>query len=273
MEPHPGALRAAAAAGAEIAPDVATLFARCDPVMLMLADADAIRAVLGVGTPTLRQRVDGRTVVQMGTIGLSDSRTLADAVAEAGGTYVEAPVSGSRKQAEAGQLVAMLAGPPGQAAYVAPLLAPVCGEVIDCGAVPGGLAMKLAVNTALIAMITGLAESVHFAQHLGVPLARLAETLLAGPMANDVLRVKLPKLVASDWRTQPPYTTCTTTAGSSCGLPRPAALPRLCWQPARRSTLAPSTPDWASERGVAVRQTFEETVSSAVDERRSTGPL
>ena len=27
-------------------------------------------------------------------------------------------------------------------------------------------------------------------------------SLLAGPMANDVLRIKLPKLVAADWSTQ-----------------------------------------------------------------------
>ena len=198
----PGRCAPLQAAGAQTAPDLDSLFSRCDPVLLMLADAEAIRAVLGVGSPALGQRVGGRTVVQMGTIGLADSRALADAVSAAGGTYVEAPVSGSRKPAEAGQLVAMLAGPPGPAARVAPLLAPMCREVIDCGPVPGGLAMKLAVNTALIAMVTGLAEAVHVAHHLGVPLARLAETLLAGPMANDVLRVKLPKLVAADWSTQ-----------------------------------------------------------------------
>ena len=190
------------AAGASVAPDLDTLFQHCDAVVLMLADAPAIRAVLGVGSPLLAQRVSGRTVVQMGTIGLEDSARLAEAVEQAGGIYVEAPVSGSRKPAEAGQLVAMVAGPPGATATIAPLLAAMCRQVIDCGAVPGALAMKLAVNTALIAMVTGLAEAVHLAQRLGVPLERLAETLLAGPMANDVFRVKLPKLVAAEWSPQ-----------------------------------------------------------------------
>lgn len=190
------------AAGARVAPDPDTLFRHCDTVVLMLADAPAIRAVLGVDRPLLARRVAGRTVVQMGTIGLEDSAALAEAVTQAGGTYVEAPVSGSRKPAEAGELVAMVAGPTESAERVAPLLAPMCRQVIDCGAVPGGLAMKLAVNTALIAMVTGLAEAVHLAQRLGVRLDRLAETLLAGPMANDVLRVKLPKLIAADWTTQ-----------------------------------------------------------------------
>lgn len=157
------------AAGAEVAADLDTLFQRCDTVVLMLVDAPAIRAVLGVGGPGLAQRVSGRTVVQMGTIGLDDSVGLANAIAQAGGTYVEAPVSGSRKPAEAGQLVAMVAGPPGVEATIAPLLAAMCRQVIDCGAVPGALAMKLAVNTALIAMVTGLTEAAHLAQRLGYP--------------------------------------------------------------------------------------------------------
>jgi 3-hydroxyisobutyrate dehydrogenase len=190
------------AAGAHVAPDLDTLFQRCHTVVLMLADAPAIHAVLGVGSPLLAQRVNGRTVVQMGTIGLDDSARLAKVVEQSGGTYVEAPVSGSRKPAESGQLVAMVAGPPGSTATVAPLLAAMCRQVIDCGTVPGALALKLSVNTALIAMVTGLAEAVHLAQRLEVPLDRLAETLLAGPMANDVFRVKLPKLLAEDWSTQ-----------------------------------------------------------------------
>jgi 3-hydroxyisobutyrate dehydrogenase len=190
------------AAGASVAPDLDNLFQRCSTVVLMLADAPAIRTVLGMDSGLLAQRVRGRTVVQMGTIGLDDSVRLADAIAGAGGTYLEAPVSGSRKPAESGQLVAMLAGPPGASAAIAPLLGAMCRQVIECGAVPGALAMKLAVNTALIAMVTGLVEAVHLAQCLGVPLDRLADTLLAGPMANDVFRVKLPKLVAADWGTQ-----------------------------------------------------------------------
>jgi 3-hydroxyisobutyrate dehydrogenase len=53
-----------------------------------------------------------------------------------GGSYVEAPVSGSRLPAEAGRLVAMLAGEPGAVESVRPLLAPMCAEAIACGSVP-----------------------------------------------------------------------------------------------------------------------------------------
>ena len=52
----------------------------------------------------------GRTIVHMGTTSPAYSRGLEADILSAGGRYVEAPVSGSRKPAEAGQLVAMLAG-------------------------------------------------------------------------------------------------------------------------------------------------------------------
>jgi 3-hydroxyisobutyrate dehydrogenase len=89
----------------------------------------------------------------------------------------------------------MLAGDPADVDNVRPLLAPMCRETVDCGAVPGALLMKLSVNIFLITLVTGLAESVHFAQRHDLDLARLVDALAAGPMASDVSRVKAPKLV------------------------------------------------------------------------------
>ena len=98
-----------------------------------------------------------------------------------GGRYVEAPVSGSRKPAEAGQLVAMLAGEPEDVASVRSLLAPMCRDAIACGPVPNALFMKLAVNLFMTAMVTGLAEAAHFAERHGLDLAQLVAVLDAGP--------------------------------------------------------------------------------------------
>ncbi|MEU0463954.1 NAD(P)-dependent oxidoreductase [Amycolatopsis sp. NPDC006131] len=190
------------AAGAAVAGSAAEVCRRADVVFLMLADGAAVDAVLGRGGSGFAANVGGRIVVHMGTTSPEYSRGLAADVAAAGGRYVEAPVSGSRKPAEAGQLVAMLAGEPGAVAEVGPLLAPVCRQVVECGPVPGALLMKLAVNLYLITMVTGLAEATHFAQRQGLDLARFVEVLNAGPMASDVSRVKVAKLVARDFGVQ-----------------------------------------------------------------------
>jgi len=186
------------AAGARPAGSPADVLRRAEVVFLMLADEAATDEVLGRPPAP----VTGRIVVQMGTMSPEWSLRLAADVHAAGGEYVESPVSGSRQPAEAGQLIAMLAGDPAAVDTVRPLLAPMCRETVDCGPVPNGLLMKLAVNLYLITMVTGLAEAAHFADRCGLDLGRFAATLDAGPMASFVSRGKAAKLLADDYSVQ-----------------------------------------------------------------------
>ncbi|WP_181773992.1 NAD(P)-dependent oxidoreductase [Amycolatopsis pittospori] len=198
----PGRASEPVAAGAEAAEDAAELFERCEVVILMVKDAAAVDAVLDRGGPSFAGRVAGRTIVHMGTTAPGYSRGLESELRAAGAKYAEAPVSGSRVPAEAGELVAMLAGEPGVIEEVQELLGPLCREVVHCGPVPNGLLMKLAVNVQLTAVVTGLAETVHFARAHGLDLGLLAGVLGAGQLASPILRVKTPKLAAEDFAPQ-----------------------------------------------------------------------
>jgi 3-hydroxyisobutyrate dehydrogenase len=168
----------------------------------MLADGRAMDTVLARGDRAFADRVNGRTVVHMGTTSPAYSRGLEANIRSVGGRYVEAPVSGSRRPAEAGQLVAMLAGEVNVLVEIRPVLAPMCRETMVCGPVPNALLMKLSVNLFLISLVTGLAEAVHFAENNGLDLEQLVAVLDAGPMASDVSRVKAPKLVGRDFTVQ-----------------------------------------------------------------------
>ena len=189
-------------AGATVAPSVDVVFQLSRTVLLMLANSDAIDDVLGRGTKRFGALVAGRTVVHMGTTSPEYSRALGEDVRAAGGRYVEAPVSGSRKPAEAGQLVGMLAGEPADVEQIRLLLEPVCFQTSWCGDVPSALLMKLSVNLFLITMVTGLAESFNFAQRHGLDLNQFVAVLDAGPMASAVSRGKAGKLVAGDFEVQ-----------------------------------------------------------------------
>jgi len=144
----------------------------------------------------------GRTLVHLGTTAPAYSHGLEADVRAAGGRYVEAPVSGSRGPAEAGELVGMLAGAPDAVAAVRPLLAPICRQTVECGPVPSALTMKLAVNLYLITTVTGLAEAAHFAAVHGLDMNTFRAVLDAGPMASTVSRGKLAKLLAGDFSPQ-----------------------------------------------------------------------
>jgi 3-hydroxyisobutyrate dehydrogenase len=191
-----------AALGAEVAKNLDDLFARCAATVLMLPDGAAIDGVLDRFGPAFAARVGGGLIVNMGTVPPAYSQALAKSIAAAGGRYVEAPVSGSRVPAENGQLVAMVAGAAEDVATVRAMLGPMCRTSFDCGVVPGALGMKLAVNTFLIATVTGLAEAVHFAGRHGLDLRLLTAVLDAGPMASDVSRIKGAKLLAEDFSRQ-----------------------------------------------------------------------
>jgi 3-hydroxyisobutyrate dehydrogenase len=191
-----------AKAGAGIAKDPQEVFQRCEVVILMLRDAEATDILLGRQDVTFGARVEGHTIINMATTSPLYSESLEADIRAHGGQYVEAPVSGSRKPAEAGQLVAMLAGACDAVASVRPLLAPMCRKTVDCGPTPNALIMKFAVNLFMICMVTGLAEAMHFAERHSVDLTRLVTALDASPMASDVSRVKAAKLAAHDFAAQ-----------------------------------------------------------------------
>ena len=190
------------AAGASVAADPGEVFARSQVVIVMVATGDAIDSVLGRGTEAFGRYVAGRTVVLMGTTAPEYSQGLGADIRMAGGAHVEAPVSGSRGPAESGELVAMLAGDQADVDRVRPLLKPMCRETIGCGAVPQALLMKLAVNTFLISMVTGLAEAFHFAAAHGLDAEQLRAVLDAGPMASTVSRTKARMLTEADFEVQ-----------------------------------------------------------------------
>ena len=62
--------------------------------------------------------------------------------------------------------------------------------------------MKLAVNLFLITEVAGLVEAFHFAEGNGLDLELFRSVVDAGPMASDVFRLKLGKLVSGDFTVQ-----------------------------------------------------------------------
>lgn len=143
--------------------------------------------------------LENRLIVQMSTVAPQHSRMLGARVRGKEGRYVEAPVSGSRQPAIAGELIAAVAGDDAEIDRAVPLLDAMCSTIFRCGAPPNALMMKLAVNTFLITPVSGLAESFRFAERHQLDLYLLEEILGVGPMASGVAREKSAKLARQDW--------------------------------------------------------------------------
>jgi 3-hydroxyisobutyrate dehydrogenase-like beta-hydroxyacid dehydrogenase len=76
---------------------------------LAFADDAAARAVLE-GPEGVCAGISGKGYVDMSTLSVEAAIENAALVAKAGGTFVEAPVSGSKAPAEQGQLIFLAAG-------------------------------------------------------------------------------------------------------------------------------------------------------------------
>src|SRR5574340_1570399 len=81
--------------GIRIAQTAEDAISHAKAVLLLLADAAAIRALLF--DQATRRVVTGRTIIQMGTIGPSESGSIRQEIEQLGGRYLEAPVLGDRK--------------------------------------------------------------------------------------------------------------------------------------------------------------------------------
>ena len=170
--------------------------------ILMLLNQVAVDAVLERDTAAFAENVQGKTIIGMGSVDPLYSVGLASDIALAGGTYLEAPVSGSRVPAENGQLVCLLGGDSALADVVAPLLRLMCKDQIYCGAAGDALRMKLAINLYICSSLVALAEATNFARKGGLPLDKFKQAVAAGPLSSDFATIKLPKMIESDFGLQ-----------------------------------------------------------------------
>ncbi len=179
--------------GVRVAATAADAVTRSQVVVLMLTDAAAIRAVLL--TDEVRGLLAGRSVIQMGTIAPSESRALAQDVADLGGEYLEAPVLGSIPEAEAGTLIVMTgASEPALARWRGLLAA--FGGVVHAGEVGQGAALKLAMNQLIAAETAAFALSLALAEREGVPVETFMEVLRASALYAPTFDKKLERMLA-----------------------------------------------------------------------------
>src|ERR1700737_1897208 len=107
-----------------------------------------------------------------------------------GNEYLDAPVSGSVKQAEEGQLVIMAGGEPKAFEQVKPVLERLGKLALLVGGHGAGNTAKLAINTLLGFHAQGLAEAVVFARHHGIETQDLLTLINNSALGNIFIKIK-----------------------------------------------------------------------------------
>jgi 3-hydroxyisobutyrate dehydrogenase len=187
-------------AGALVAASPAEAVRDAEVVITMLPTADVVTSVIFGGgvAPALAQ---GAVWAQMGTIGLTATaeagRRLADVRPDV--LFVDAPVSGSKGPAEAGQLLILASGPPAAARAADPVFSVIGRKTVWLGDAGQGSAMKLAVNAYMSILIEGVAEALELAGRLGIDESKLADCIEGGPLDAPIADAKLHKMERGDY--------------------------------------------------------------------------
>lgn len=176
--------------GAATASSPADLIKQSDIVFLMVTDDQAIHDIFDKSGGLFSANPTGKIIINMSTVSPAVSKEFAAKCGEQGNHYLDAPVSGSVKQADDAQLVIMVGGDEKVFEQVKPVLEKMGRMAIHVGGAGAGNAAKLAVNSLLSFHALGLAEAIVFAQKNGIRTEDLTTILNNGAMANAFMKIK-----------------------------------------------------------------------------------
>jgi 3-hydroxyisobutyrate dehydrogenase len=165
-------------------------------VVTMLADGDATEQVATEALPAV---ADGAIWVQMGTVGVDATDRLAALAADAGVTFVDAPVSGTKQPAEQGTLMVLASGPEPVREELERVFDPVAARVVWVGDVGAGSRLKLVINSWLATLLAGLAEAIALAEGLGLDPARFLDAIDGGPLGPAYASLKGSMMLERDY--------------------------------------------------------------------------
>jgi 3-hydroxyisobutyrate dehydrogenase len=159
-------------------------------ILTMLSDADAVLDVMQGSSGALAGAADGAAWLQMSTIGIAGIERCADLAERHGLGFVDAPVLGTKQPAEQGALVVLASGPEDLHERAAPVFDAVGKRTMWVGETGAGTRLKIAVNTWILSVVEGAAETLALAEGLGLDPSLVLDAVEGGPLDLPYLQMK-----------------------------------------------------------------------------------
>jgi 3-hydroxyisobutyrate dehydrogenase len=174
FDPVPAAAAAARAGGAQVFDTVAEAVAEAEVVITMLPNGDIVKRCYAELLPTARPDT---LLIDSSTISVNDAREVHELAASHGLPQLDAPVSGGVKGAVAGTLAFMVGGEKPAVERARPVLEPMAGKIIHCGAAGAGQAAKVCNNMVLAVQQIAVGEAFVLAEKLGLSAQSLFDVI------------------------------------------------------------------------------------------------
>jgi 3-hydroxyisobutyrate dehydrogenase len=186
--------------GATAAPSPGLLLQQSDVVIIMVSDDPAVREIFTAREGIFSIQTTGKIIINMSTVSPAISREMAYLCGQQGNHYLDAPVSGSVKQAEDGQLVIMVGGDEAIFEKVKPIFEHLGKLAMLVGSNGAGNTAKLAINTLLGIHAQGLAEAIVFARQSVIRPEDLITLINNSALGNDFIKIKGEAIIQNNYK-------------------------------------------------------------------------
>ena len=189
-----------AAAGAQVALTPRAAVANADFAISMVRDDYASRQVwLNQDTGALLNLPKNAIAIESSTVTVVWAQELNRACIKHGTDFLDAPVGGSRPQAEAGQLIYFVGGEAAVVARAEHILKAMGSTVHHAGPAGNGVAVKLVINALFGVQLAALGELVGFIQRCGLDAAKVVEILCSTPVCSGAVKVAANAMLARNF--------------------------------------------------------------------------
>ncbi len=179
----------------QTAPDLASLVAQSDALILSLFDNAAVAEVLDA---LLMLDLSGKQIIDTSTVTPDVLKARIAQITAKGATAVDAPISGGPELVLAGACGIFIGGADGAAALAQKTLAPISGRIFHVGPLGTGLVMKVINNSMIQTYFSGLDDMMRVAKRAGLPLETAIRILSGGPAGMPMVADRIPKILGED---------------------------------------------------------------------------
>ena len=197
---HPGnqPLDELKGAGAATSTSAAALAAQSDVVILCVTGTPQVEAVLLGPGGFLEGLKPGTIVIDCSTAVPSSTERIAEAVQQAGGRFLDAPMTRTPKEAAEGRLNLLVGGEKALFDECLPILSSFAENITHAGPVGAGHRMKLLHNYVSLGSVALLSEAAACAQRAGIAMDVFVDVLAKGGGGGAALERLRPYLASGD---------------------------------------------------------------------------
>ena len=172
---------------------------RADMVIGMVSDDEASRAIWLGEEGAMNGLQDHTVAISSSTLTPAWSEELARKMEEKEALFLEAPVVGTRPQAEQGELVYLVGGDTGVLDEARDVLDTLGSKILHLGKVGSAMRMKLAINAFLGIQAASLGEILTMIRHTMEDPEQKIEMLKALPVMSPLMARLLGKMVPGNY--------------------------------------------------------------------------